>query len=76
MRVQTPECPKCHRSMRAGYLLDLRHHDRRGQARWVEGPPEKSFWKGLETSRRRVLPVTTWRCERCGLLESYAQAET
>jgi hypothetical protein len=74
MRVQTPDCPKCQRSMRAGYLLEHRR-DRRGQAHWVEGPPEKSFWQGLATSRRRVLPVTTWRCERCGFLGSYAQPE-
>jgi hypothetical protein len=40
---------------------------------WVEGAPEKSFWQGLATSKRRVLPIATWRCERCGYLESYAQ---
>ena len=75
MRPRVPDCPKCSRPMAAGYLLEQRHNERRDVTRWVEGAPERSFWRGLTIRQRRVLPVTTWRCERCGLLESYAQPD-
>jgi hypothetical protein len=72
MRAQVPECPKCKRPMSVGFVLEHGHNERRGVTHWVEGLPEKSFWAGLVTKNRRVLPITTWRCERCGFLESYA----
>ena len=46
------------------------------QASWVEGPPRKSFWTGLKLSGSVQLPVTTYRCGRCGFLESYATPKT
>jgi hypothetical protein len=58
--------------MHAGYVLDHGDRGARGVAQWVAGAPEKSFWMGLTTKDRAVLPVTTFRCERCGYLESYA----
>ena len=64
------KCPKCGRPMHPGYLLE--HGDRRGPTEWVAGLPEKSFWTGLRIKGRQVLPVTVFRCERCGFLESYA----
>jgi hypothetical protein len=72
MRAEIPQCPRCRRAMQAGFMLDGRDNNRRAVAEWVEGAPERSFWMGLTISQRRVLPVTTWRCDRCGLLESYA----
>ena len=66
------ECPKCGRRMQPGFLLDSKHGDRRGATEWVEGLPEKSFWMGLKIKGRQVLPVTAFRCERCGFVESYA----
>jgi hypothetical protein len=69
------ECPRCGRAMQAGYLLDHGDHNARMVSSWVAGTPEKSFWTGLKTKDRTVLPVTTYRCERCGFLESYARAE-
>ncbi len=72
MREKIPECPKCRRSMQRGYLLDGRHGEQRAVSEWVEGMPEKSFWSGLKIGERRVMPVTVYRCDRCGYLESYA----
>ncbi len=69
------ECPKCHGRMHVGYILERGHGDRRAAAAWIEGAPEKSFWQGLKTTGRQVFETRTWRCERCGLLESYARAE-
>ena len=69
------ECPRCGRQMLAGYLLDRGGDAPRGAAQWVAGAPEKSFWMGLTTKDRAVLPVTTYRCEGCGYRESYARAD-
>ena len=40
---------------------------------WVEGSPEKSFWTGLSLKGRKMIEVQTYRCHRCGFLESYAK---
>ena len=64
-------CAKCGGAMTAGYILDDAYHGKK-VANWVEGEPERSMWTGLKTGDRMVIPVTTWRCDRCGYLESYA----
>ena len=69
------ECPRCGRTMHAGFVMDRGDYNAGLVSNWVEGPPEKSFWTGLKTKDRLVLPVTTYRCERCGYLESYARPE-
>jgi hypothetical protein len=66
-----PDCPKCGGAMEEGFLLD-RTHGGVGASAWVAGVPEKSFWTGLKLKGRAQLPVATWRCRRCGYLESYA----
>jgi hypothetical protein len=58
--------------MDPGYTMDKGHHNSRRQAEWVEGAPEKSFWTGLKTENRSVMPITTFRCPRCGFLASFA----
>jgi hypothetical protein len=59
--------------MQAGFLLERLDHNSKAVTQWVAGAPERSFWTGLRLKNRMVLPVTTYRCERCGLLESYAR---
>lgn len=59
--------------MTRGFLLDGSQGERLGVTRWVEGEPEKSFWLGLKTGDRTVIEVTTYRCPKCGRLESFAQ---
>jgi hypothetical protein len=59
--------------MQPGYLLERGDRNRLGATHWVEGAPERSFWKGLSVKSRRVLPVVSFRCESCGYLESYAR---
>ena len=41
---------------------------------WVEGEPETSLWMGggLKLRGKDKLDITTYRCRRCGYLESYA----
>ena len=47
-------------------------HGGRLQAAWVEGKPQRSFWTGLKIKDGTTHPIATFRCERCGYLESFA----
>jgi hypothetical protein len=42
---------------------------------WVEGPPKKSFWGGATAPKEKCVPIGTFRCSKCGFLESYARPE-
>jgi hypothetical protein len=57
--------------MEEGYVLDIGYGTVTTSS-WVEGPPQKSRWSGLVTKGRRKLPVTVYRCSKCGFLESWA----
>jgi hypothetical protein len=59
--------------MAEGFLID-ESYGTRAVAKWYEGPPVKSMWTGLKIRGRTNYPVVTWRCGRCGYLESYAPA--
>ena len=65
-------CPRCHGPMEPGFVIDRGHHQIAGTQQWVEGTPEKSFWTGLKTKGRESYEVRSYRCERCGFLETYA----
>jgi predicted nucleic-acid-binding Zn-ribbon protein len=67
-----PSCPKCTGLMEEGFILDVARQGY-GQATWVQGPPEPSFWAGLKLNAKTRRPVVALRCSRCGYLESYAQ---
>lgn len=54
-----------------GFLID-NTYGTRAVITWAEGPPVKSIWTGLKLDKKAVRSVQTWRCARCGLLESYA----
>jgi hypothetical protein len=60
--------------MEPGFLLDRGHVNALSRAEWLEGEPEKAFLAGLKTKGKDRFPVTTFRCDRCGYLESYADA--
>ncbi|WP_294337066.1 PF20097 family protein [uncultured Sphingomonas sp.] len=70
--MRPSDCPKCQGTMEEGFLLD-ESYGTRGPADWVEGSPEKSIWTGVKLGDRMRLPIETWRCGRCGYLESYAR---
>ena len=65
-------CPRCSGTMEPGFVADKAHYSVPETQKWVEGAPEKSFWSGLKMKDRDVFAVTTYRCDQCGLLESYA----
>lgn len=64
-------CPKCQGSMNEGFLVD-RGYGQAHVSTWQAGEPKKSIWVGLKQSKADQIEVTTWRCQRCGYLESYA----
>ena len=57
--------------MSEGFILD-EAHGRWRVSRWQAGKPEKSIWSGVKQRKADQLDIATWRCDRCGYLESYA----
>ena len=39
---------------------------------WADGVPKPCFWTGLSMGGRERHEVATFRCPKCGYLESYA----
>lgn len=64
-------CPKCQGAMAEGFVTD-KTYGAIGVGEWVEGAPVKSIWQGLKLRGKTKYNVQTWRCSRCGFLESYA----
>ena len=74
MSSEQHACPKCNSDMEVGYIPDRVYdqnmvfvHD------WVKGKPDPSFWGGFKTKDKPSFSVITYRCKKCGFLESYAQ---
>jgi hypothetical protein len=65
-------CPKCNAAMTAGFILAHGGVASVAASQWVEGAPEESYWTGIKTKGRANFQVVTYRCARCGYLESYA----
>ena len=68
-------CPKCSAPMEEGFVVD-HTYGASVPSNWVEGEPVKSFWQGTKLSGKKQYRVETYRCVRCGYLESYAKEET
>jgi len=72
-------CPDCAVTMEEGFTPDLTLG---GAARslWQRGEGRKVTLCGMDAGVRvvgvRTMPVSTWRCPRCGLLRSYAFPRT
>ena len=66
-------CPKCKSAMEEGFVLDRGDSNAATVSNWVEGTPDKRWW-GMKTGDKVRLEIITFRCVRCGYLESYAPA--
>lgn len=64
-------CSKCQGSMTEGFVIDEAHGSK-SVSTWIEGAPVRS-WLGIKTKGKAKHEIQTWRCTRCGLLESYAR---
>jgi len=60
--------------MEPGYTIDNAYGSKT-LPRWAAGEPEKSMWVGLKLGGKDQLEVVTYRCRRCGYLESYADRD-
>jgi hypothetical protein len=58
--------------MEVGFIVDKGDYNVSAQGEWVAGAPEPSFWGGMKLKGRDKYPVLTYRCPRCGRLQSYA----
>jgi hypothetical protein len=58
--------------MALGVVLDRGDYNALAEQEWMEGAVVKSRWTGIKTKDRDRYVVHTYRCERCGYLESYA----
>jgi hypothetical protein len=71
MTNEPMKCPKCTGAMVQGFIPDYSH----GAvlvAGWLQGHPQKSFWRTTKAPISEVIPIGTFRCEKCGFLEFYA----
>ena len=66
-----PKCPKCESRMTSGFIVDTTYV---AAAEGAGGEPHQSMWTGVRMKGRERHPVTTFRCPKCGFLESYAPA--
>ncbi|HYG61415.1 MAG TPA: PF20097 family protein [Thermoanaerobaculia bacterium] len=68
-------CPKCSAAMEKGVIVDYTH-GAATQAEWAEGEPKYSIWTGLKLRGHERHRIVTYRCTRCGYLESYAPTDS
>lgn len=66
---QTKTCRECGGRMERGFVVDTTHSGH-GVSRWLKGPPVKR-WFGLQVKEKETQEIAAYRCERCGLLQSY-----
>jgi hypothetical protein len=71
MEGASKTCSKCSGKMEEGFSLE-RAHGGFVALRWLQGRPEPSFWQGTKTKGKDCRAIVTYRCTRCGYLESYA----
>lgn len=76
MDYSTRACPKCQSAMEEGFISDHTQSHSITVSEWIEGAPPDQSWWGLKTGDKEKLRVMTFRCVRCGYLESYAPVST
>jgi hypothetical protein len=69
--MTNPTSPSCSAKMDEGFILDDTHGGK-VQSELAEGKPRRSIWTGLKVRKDARHAVTTYRCESCGYLDSYA----
>jgi hypothetical protein len=60
--------------MTRGFTVDKTYRASTVSA-WVEGEPKWNIWAGLKLRGTTPIEIRTWRCNRCGFLESYASQD-
>ncbi|HWW01559.1 MAG TPA: hypothetical protein VNZ64_17810 [Candidatus Acidoferrum sp.] len=65
------KCPKCGELMEQGFTVG-RSDNAASVVHWFEGVPEYGFFGGIKATKKRQFRLQTFRCSKCGFLESYA----
>ena len=65
-------CPKCSGEMELGFVPDRASLTRRYPQLWFSGELEAGLF-GMKLMGRATRGVVTYRCTKCGYLESYAK---
>jgi hypothetical protein len=63
-----------------GFIPDYHSHGATYAEGWIEGQPKKSFWTRVKPLKTKAptdeaIPIGTFRCEKCGFLEFYADSK-
>ena len=72
MPSTAPECRDCRVAMDAGLMLD-RTHGGSEEPTWIKGTADRGIFDLIMERDRERLPVVTFRCPKCGRLESFTQ---
>jgi predicted nucleic-acid-binding Zn-ribbon protein len=64
------KCPKCQRAIQKGYIPDATCGVVLGT--WIGGEVETGFLGAIKLKGKTRRRITTYRCNSCGYLESYA----
>lgn len=71
--VHSPlKCLRCQTEMESGFVTD-RTYGGITVPNWIAGLPESSFLEGLKTIGKERYTISTYRCPKCGYIESYAR---
>ena len=70
IEMPSPKCSKCGADMREGFLVDPVHVPY-GVPMWVSDQPEFGTFGGAKIDGKEAHSVRTFRCTKCGYLESY-----
>ncbi len=71
MPERNPNCPKCNTKMELGFIPDGIYGGVAVPA-WVADAPTKNWLGVIATRGKTRYVISTYRCPRCGYLESYA----
>jgi len=67
----TRTCPDCNAEMETGFIPD--HYAQIIRSHWHPGTAtDKTFTGNLKLNRDSMIPITAFRCPKCGLLKQYA----
>ena len=69
--MPSPKCGKCGGEMREGFIPDAERSST-GITIWVADKPEFSTFGSARANGKEAYEIRTFRCVKCGFLESYA----
>ena len=73
LTIESVTCAKCSGVMEEGFIPDFGHYEYVRLLKWIEGKPEKSFWKGMKVDEELGATLSAYRCRECGYIELYGK---